>query len=263
MITRRTFQTAAVGAAFTPLARAAKPLNIGVGTFSYHGVSMDVMIDRLRALHVTEIEMSRGEFMLMKPPTVEMCELARTKLEQAGIRCVSYYTATIKNMQDLEYAVRNAHIFGARNVSGDATGAMLGEIDGRFTREKLTFGIHNHWFPAKFAYETVDDVLRALDGLSKTVGATLDTGQMAACGQDPVDAVRRLASRLKVVHLKDVEAAGAEHNVLLGQGIAKVSDVMRELKRVSFSGLVALEYEKEGDVDADMEQQMAYAHARA
>ena len=105
--------------------------------------------------------------------------------------------------------------------------------------------------------------LRALDGLSKTMGATLDIGQMAACGQDPVDAVRRLASRLKVVHLKDVEAAGAEHNVLLGQGIAKVSDVMRELKRVSFSGLVAMEYEKEGDVDADMEQQMAYARARA
>jgi len=37
-----------------------------------------------------------------------------------------------------------------------------------------------HWFKQKFAYESVDDVLRGLSGLSTTMGATLDVGQMAA-----------------------------------------------------------------------------------
>jgi sugar phosphate isomerase/epimerase len=192
-----------------------------------------------------------------------MCSDVRTKLDRAGIRCVSYYTATIKTEDDLDKAIRFARIFGASNVSGDATGAILNRIDERFTKEGLTFGIHNHWFPQKFAYESTEDVLGALAGLSKAVGATLDVGQMAACGHDPVDAVRRLAPRLKVVHLKDVEAAGAEHNVLLGTGIARIPDVMRELKRIGFSGLVAIEYEKDGDVDADMAEEIAYARARA
>jgi sugar phosphate isomerase/epimerase len=184
-------------------------------------------------------------------------------LDGAGIRCVSYYTATIKTDKDLDDAVRNARIFGATNVSGDATGPILHRIDERFTREGITFGIHNHWFPQKFAYETSDDVLGGLSGLSRTMGATLDVGQMAACGQDPVDAVMRLAPYLKVVHLKDVEAAGAEHNVLLGQGIARIPEVMVALKRVGFSGLVAIEYEKEGDVDQDMRDEVNYARKRA
>lgn len=140
---------------------------------------------------------------------------------------------------------------------------MLHEIDRRFTEEGLTFGIHNHWFPRKFAYESVDDVLRGLTRCSKTMGATLDVGQMAACGHDPVDAVRRLAGYLKVVHLKDVAGAGAEHNVLLGQGVANIPGVMQALKKIEFAGLVAIEYEKEGDVNADMEQEVEYARRLA
>jgi len=78
-----------------------------------------------------------------------------------------------------------------------------------------------------------------------------------------VDAVVRLAPYLKVVHLKDVEAAGAEHNVLLGTGIAKIPEVTQKLKDIGFTGLVAIEYEKEGDVDQDMRDEVEYARKRA
>jgi sugar phosphate isomerase/epimerase len=240
-------------------AKAARALNIGVGTFSYHNLSIDDMIVQLNRLHIAEIEMSRGEFMLMEPPTNEMCQSARDKFDRAGIRCVSYYTATIKDERDIDYAVRFAKILGARNVSGDATGLTLHRIDERFTREGLTFGIHNHWFKRKFAYESAEDVLNGLDGLSKTVGATLDVGQMAACGHDPIEALRKLASRLLVVHLKDVAGAGAEHNVLLGRGIANIPGVMSELKKIDFRGLVAIEYEKDGDSNEDMKLLVRYA----
>lgn len=249
----------------TPLALAGSPprLNIGVGTFSYHTLSLDDMIVQLNRNNVREIEMSRGEFMLMNPPSGEMVESARRKFDAAGIRCVSYYTATIKTAQDLDLAVRYAKVFGARNVSGDATGSILGEIDQRFTKAGLTFGIHNHWFPQKFAYESTDDVLRAISPLSSTMGATLDVGQMAACGHDPIDAIRRLTPRLKLVHLKDVAAAGAEHNVMLGTGIANIPGVMRELKRIRFPHLVAIEFEKEGNDDEEMRQELAYARELA
>lgn len=224
---------------------------------------MDEMIVQLTRLKIKEIEMSCGEFMLMKPPTDAMCQAAREKFARAGIRCVSYYTATIKDDHDLDLAVRFAHILGATNVSGDATGPILDRIDRRFTAEGLTFGIHNHWFKHKFAYESVDDLLKALAGLSETIGATLDVGQMAACGHDPVDAVRRLASRLKVVHLKDVASAGAEHNVLFGRGIVNIPAVTQELKAVGFDGLVAIEYEKDGNSNKDMDYLVNYARRLA
>jgi sugar phosphate isomerase/epimerase len=252
-----------LGTAFALFEKTVAPLHIGVGTFSYHTLSMDDMIVQLTRLKIEEIEMSRGEFMLMKPPTPEMCRAARDKFDQAGIRCVSYYTATIKNDEDLDLAVQFARIFGAHNVSGDATGSILNRIDQRFRAEGLTFGIHNHWFKQKFAYESVDDVLRGLSGLSGTMGATLDVGQMAACGQNPVEAVRRLAPHLKVVHLKDVAGAGAERNVLFGHGVVDIPDVMKALRAIGFKGLVAIEYEKDGNSDEDMKYLVEYARRLA
>lgn len=265
-MTRRRFAQALAAGTLATRARAsaAYRLNIGIGTYTYHSLSIDDMVTRLVALDIKEIEMSRGEFMLMKPPTDEMCRSARAKFDRAGIRCVSYYTASIRDEKNLDYAVRVANLLGAHNITGDATGDMLRKIDERLTREGLTFGIHNHFFKGeKFPYESPDDVLKGLAGRSKTMGATLDTGQFASCGYDTVEAVRKLAPYLKMVHLKDIKAGGDEINVLLGQGVAKIPAVMEELHKVQYRGLVAIEYEKEGDVDADVTKEVEYARTLA
>jgi sugar phosphate isomerase/epimerase len=65
------------------------------------------------------------------------------------------------------------------------------------------------------------------------------------------------------VHLKDIQAADGEVNVLLGTGISNISAVMQELHRQNFAGLVAVEYEKEGDVNDDMRQDMEFARRLA
>jgi sugar phosphate isomerase/epimerase len=266
MSTRRTFVKLAAGCC---LASAVAPhlplnsLNVGVGTYSYHGLSIDNMIAQLTALRVREIEMSRVEFMVMSHPQDQLFIDTKNKLDRAGIRCVSYYSATIKDEPDLDSAVRFAKLLGCRNITGDATGDILRRIDQRLTAEKLTFGLHNHFFPYKFAYESPEDVLNALSGLSKTMGATADTGHFASCGYDPVDAIRKLGPRVQLVHLKDIKASGGEVNVLLGTGIAKIPEVMQELRRQKFSGLVAVEYEKEGDVNQDLAQEIAFARKLA
>lgn len=265
-ITRRSFTCiagAALLAAALPL-HASSKLDIGIGTYSYHNLSLDDMITQLILLRISRIEMSRGEFMLMNRPSDDLFRGARNRLDAGGIRCVSYYSATIKEDQDVENALRFAKMLGAKNVTGDATGATLHRIDQRFSQEKMSFGIHNHFFKGqKFAYESPEDVLNALSGLSPTVGATADVGYFASCGYDTVDAVHKLGSRLKLVHLKDVEAPGDEVNVLLGKGISKIPQVMEELQRQNFTGLVAIECEKEGNVSNDMRQDVEFARGLA
>ena len=96
MITRRAFTTSAIVACCRPLTAAGK-LNLGIGTYTYHSLSIDDMIVQLNRLEIREIEMSRGEFMLFSKPTPERFQSARTKFDAAGIQCVSYYTATIKD----------------------------------------------------------------------------------------------------------------------------------------------------------------------
>jgi len=259
VISRRGFLGASAAVLRDPLKSAGK-LNLGIGTYSYHSLSLDAMIVQLQRLQIREIEMSRGEFMLFSKPKRERFAAARASFDTAGVRCVSYYTATIHDDDELETAIQGARLLGSGNITGDATGDMLRRIDERCTQEGLTFGIHNHFFPGKkFPYESPDDVLAALKGRSGTMGATLDTGQFASCGYDTVAAVRKLAPHLKMVHLKDIEAAGAEVNVLLGRGIAKIPEVIAELIRVGYRGLVAIEYEKEGPVEEDLRLEVEYA----
>lgn len=267
MMTRRNFvkMSTAMGliSVVSPL-RALNPLNIGVGTFSYHNLSIEDMIVQLKALRILEIEMSRGELMLLSHPKAEMFRSAREKLDRAGIRCVSYYAATIKDAGDIGDAVRFAKLLGSTNITGDGTEPVLKQIDQRLTQAGLTFGLHNHFFAnVNFPYQSPEQVLRAISGLSKTMGATADSGQFASCGYDPADAIRKLAPRLRMVHLKDVKAKGSDVNTLLGHGIANIPAVMRELRRQNFAGLVAVEYEKEGPVDQDMAKEIAYARSLA
>ena len=266
MITRRTFAKLATGCflagAAVPL-HAFAPLNIGIGTYSYHGLSLDDMIAQLNALSIREIEMSRVEFMLLSHPPAQLFCTTKEKLDRAEIRCVSYYAATFKNSQDIDDAIRFTKLLGAANITGDANEDILQSIDKRLSEEGLTFGLHNHFFPYKFAYESPEDVLKALTGLSKTMGATADTGHFASCGYDPADAIRKLGPRLRLVHLKDVQAQGGEVNVLLGNGISRIPDVLRELRRQNFAGLVAVEYEKEGDVNQDLAQEVSFARKLA
>lgn len=266
MITRRSFTKALVASAAVAAlpAHAQAALNIGVGTYSYHNLSIDDMIVQLKALRIAQIEMSRGEFMLFSKPEEFLFRSTKEKLDRADIECVSYYTATIRDQPDLENAVRFARAIGASNVTGDATGSILNEIDQRCTQEGLTFGIHNHYFKGeKFPYESPNDVLKALATLSPTVGSTADVGQFTSCGYNSVEAIRKLGNRLKLVHLKDIQARDGEVNVLLGTGIAKIPEVMAELRRQKFRGLVAVEYEKEGPVEEDMRQEVEYARKLA
>src|SRR3984885_12767883 len=113
-------------------------LDVGIGTYSYHALTVDDMIDQLRALNIAEIEMSLGEFMLMNHPGDELFRSVRAKLDRSGIRCRSYYRWTIKVDQDLENALCFAKILGAQNISGDATGSILTRIDQRCSQEGLT-----------------------------------------------------------------------------------------------------------------------------
>lgn len=267
MTTRRSFMKLAATCGMLTAVRPLMALNhldIGVGTYSYHSLPIDEMIVQLNRLRINQIEMSRGEFMLLSHPKDDLFRTTRTKLDKAGIRCRSYYSATIHNDQELEDAIRFAKILGSSNITGDATGIMLNHIDERLTQEGLTFGLHNHFFPnIRFPYESPEDVLKAIAPLSKTMGATADTGQFASCGYDPAEAIRKLQPRLRMVHLKDVKAKGGEVNVLLGTGVARIPEVMQELHRQNFQGLVAIEYEPDGDTSEDMVKQVAYARKLA
>lgn len=262
MTSRRSFITAlGVGILIPQTGRgAAARFELGIGTYTYRGLSEDQMIDDLTALKIRQIELSSPDYFL---PAVKLdgVRKLREKLDRAKIKPVSYFLGDIKTEADIDTTIKVAQQLGVSHVSGSAIGPTLKMVDSSFTRENLKFGIHNHWFRGRrFEYESPEDLLKALREVSDTVGVTLDTGHMASCGYDPVQALDKLWPRLQLVHLKDVEQSGDDKNVILGTGIAKCGAVIAALERRGFTGLVAIEYEAEPqNPQPDVARDVAFA----
>jgi len=249
MISRRHFlATLGAGIAVPQVVFGSKAkFTLGIGTYTYRGLTEDKMIEDLVALKIGQIELSSPNYML-PALKIESVPTLKAKLNGSGIKPVSYFCGDIKTEGDIDLTIKTARALGVSHISGSAVGDSLKQVDQRFSQEGLKFGIHNHWFRGrKFAYDSVEDLLTALQGVSDTVGVTLDAGHMASCGHDPVAALVKLRGRLQLVHLKDVEKSGDDKNVVLGTGIAKSAQVIATLKRQGFTGLAAIEFEADED----------------
>ena len=85
-----------------------------------------------------------------------------------------------------------------------------------------------------------EDIMRALDHAGEaSIGVNLDIANARTAGEDPVDAVRLVKDRLKLVHLADNDGKGHRKEAI-GRGdidYAPVADVLREIGYEGFSML--------------------------
>jgi inosose dehydratase len=128
----------------------------------------------------------------------------------------------------------------------------LNEIEALALQFGLTVALHPH---AGTLIETGEQVERAMELVE--VGWCLDTGHLTIGGADPVEFARRHGDRVVHVHLKDVDAQVAaefrtgrrslvdatKHGLFLplGQGDARIAEVMDALQAHEYDGWLVLE----------------------
>jgi len=83
---------------------------------------------------------------------------------------------------------------------------------------------------------SAEELIHLADGVgSPGVQVYYDVGNATAFGNDPVEEIRRLGSRIAAVHIKDREGD------LLGDGIVTISECIEALGEVGYSGDFVLE----------------------
>src|SRR5215471_14726010 len=104
MISRRGFITAtAAGVGMLALGRAAAEkarFELGIGTYTFRGVSEEQMIADLKQLRIAQIELSSPNYFL---PVVKLdaMQSLRAKLDRGGIKAVSYFAGDVKTQEEL------------------------------------------------------------------------------------------------------------------------------------------------------------------
>ncbi len=129
---------------------------------------------------------------------------------------------------------------------------ILGEIEDITAAHGLRQVLHPH---VNTLVETADELDRVLEG--SDVAICLDTGHVTIGGADPLDLAERFASRVGLVHLKDVRtplaarlnagdltlmaAVQAGLFAPLGDGDVAIAETITSLERQGYDGLYVLE----------------------
>ena len=151
-------------------------------------------------------------------------------------------------------------------------GGGLDELARRVGALGMTLAFHNH---VGTYVETPAETARLLDETDPAlVGWCLDIGHLAFGGGNAIDLLPRYADRVRHVHVKDVDGAvlarakaegwsfgTALANFIfppLGEGIARIPDVVAALRHVGYDGWYVIEQDTAPDPTATAAANRAY-----
>lgn len=143
---------------------------------------------------------------------------------------------------------------GVKAFSADPNPDSFDSLDKLCEEYKIAIAIHPHgpsgggklhrWYSAEV-------IMKAVKDHHPLIGACLDTGHLIRAEQlgeklDPAQQVRVMGARNFGMHLKDHDNK-KKTDVIFGQGVLDVFEVLKALREVKFKGHLSIEYEAHAD----------------
>jgi inosose dehydratase len=169
---------------------------------------------------------------------------AKVAVEAGGLQLMGGGVIYMKNDEaEIKSAFDYARDAGMPVIVCSPDPAALDLVERMAKTYNLRIAIHNHG-PGDQKYPSPLDVLRLVKDRDPRLGICIDVGHTVRIGQDPVAVIEECSERLYDFHIKDVSEATAKGGpVEVGKGVIDIVGVLRTLRKIKFSGHVALEYE--------------------
>jgi inosose dehydratase len=219
-------------------------LKVGVASYSFHRIPLDATIEGIRRVGVHYVSIKDAHLPLKSP--AEQRKAVVQKFRDAGITPLSCGVITLT---DDESTIRNAFEYAKDaeipTIVCKPTRHSFPLLDKLVKEFDLKLAIHNHG-PEDKVWPSPYDVWEAIQSFDRRIGLCIDVGHTARCGVDPSEAIRKCASRLYDLHLKDLENAGEKaKSVEVGRGVLDVPKILATLREAKYAHHVGLEHEKD------------------
>ncbi len=164
-------------------------------------------------------------------------------LARRNLQMEAYFLGEIKPDAN---ALRQTFEFARSNGVSVLVGQPMEEafplLDALVKEFEIKIAVHNYGPGHRF--DRITDLLKAAAPWDWRIGYCLDTGHAMRSGECPIDAVRRLGSRLYGVHLREHEAirrAPRLPETIIGEGALDLKALCRAMRDVGFPGPLSLE----------------------
>jgi len=168
-------------------------------------------------------------------------------LKTKDVQWISYGVVSPTSKADWLQLFDFAKDMGIQTIVSEPKPEFLPLLE-QLTREYgIKVGVHNHATPTP--YWNPETVHTAIAGRGPSIGACADIGHWMRSGLRPIACLQLLEGRLVSFHMKDLNAIGdlKAHDVSWGKGKANLKKISKEMRRQSFQGIIAVEYEYRRD----------------
>lgn len=234
-------------------------LTLGLATYSTREYSLDETLKMAERLGITKLAIKSMHLPLES--TKGEIETALEKVKAAGLTIYGAGVIYMKTAEEVENAFRYAKTAKLKMIIGVPNHDLLQLVEMKVKETDIKLAIHNHG-PGDEVYPTPEVVYTKIKSLDPRIGLCIDIGHVMRLGLNPVENITKYADRLYDLHLKDVDKIAAEgKSVELGTGLIDIPAIMKTLKEINYEGVMALEYEKDGnDVLPGLSQCVGYAN---
>ena len=270
MITRRSFLNQAgfglaasvtLPALFAGSARAAadNPLDtfrLGIAGYSFHKFKLDQALEMLKQVDVHYLCIK--DFHLPLKSTDDEIAAFHAKCKSFGVTGYGVGPIYMGSEDDVSNAFAYAKRVGVKTLVGVpfkmvekkrvASPDLLKLVNAKVKEYDIKYAIHNHGPDMPELFPNAESVMEMVKDLDTRVGLCLDIGHQYRDGKDPVKAITDFADRIHDMHIKNVtEATKKGKGIEMPRGKININAVVRALRKVKYSGVCSLEYEKDMD----------------
>jgi sugar phosphate isomerase/epimerase len=167
------------------------------------------------------------------------------KFKSAGINVYTVGVVYMKTQESVDQAFEYAKMAGVKMIVGAPDYALLPYVEKKIKTYDFKMAIHNHG-PDNPLYPNATDIWNHIKDLDVRIGICIDIGHTTRDGQDPSVNILKYRTRIFDMHVKDVDKAAKEGiTVEMGRGIIDIPKVIETLRKIKYSGMCSLEFEKD------------------
>lgn len=230
---------------------------LAIQSYSFHRFTLMEALDKTQELGIKYIEIYPGHklggkfgdkvFDIHLDETTQ--EELKTIAASKGIQIIAMGVAVQNNPEDWEKLFQFAKNMGMELITAEPAINDWDLIESLVKKYHIKLAVHNHPQPSE--YWSPDNLLKQINQRSKNIGSCADVGHWARAGLNSLNCLKQLQNRIISLHFKDImpkiEGVNEQHDVVWGEGVLNTTELLRELRRQDFDGIISIEYEYNWD----------------
>jgi sugar phosphate isomerase/epimerase len=228
-----------------------KDWRLGMQLWTFHKYSFMEALEKTASLGIKWVEAYPGQILLDDKPhtkfnqfmSPEERQMVKDKLRELDLKLVNFGVVYLPDNEEECRTVFNfAKDMGLETIVSEPPEDAWDLIEKLCIEYKINVVIHNHPKPTR--YWNPDKVASIIADRSDYIGACADIGHWMRSGVNPVQALQILEGKIKDFHFGDLNSFGEleAHDVIWGTGVGDVEEVLDEMRRQRYRGVISIEY---------------------